>query len=98
MLLLTNPVIISLVKPLCNASTGLTKVCEFDANLFSNVHAIPWLNVRPIQAGHSEIFSQGSRVHGMPFLPKRFNQLERKDTDSTIRSTMQHLIAMPITA
>jgi hypothetical protein len=98
MLLLINPVIVFLVKPLCNAWTGLTKACEFDANLISNVHVIPRLNVRPIQAGQREIFSQGSRVHGMSLLPKRLNQLERKDTDSTIRSTMQHLIAMPITA
>jgi hypothetical protein len=86
------------MKPLRNASTGLTKICEFDANIFSYVHVIPRLNVRPIQAGQRKIFSQGPRVHGMSLLPKRLNDLERKDTDGTIRSTMQHLIAMPITA
>jgi hypothetical protein len=98
MLLLSDPVIVSLVKPLCNAATGLTKACEFDANLFSNIHVIPRLHVRPIQAGNSEIFSQGSWVKCMALLPKRLNQLERKDADGTIRPTMQHPIAMPITA
>jgi len=46
----------------------------------------------------SEIFSQGSWVKCMALLPKRLNQLERKDADGTIRPTMQHRIAMPIPA
>jgi hypothetical protein len=51
MLLLGNTIIISFVKPLPNASTGLTKAGEFNANLFSDFHLISRLNMRPIQAG-----------------------------------------------
>jgi hypothetical protein len=51
MLLLIDAVIFSLVKPLRNASTGLTKTREFNANRFSDLHLIPRLNMHPIQAG-----------------------------------------------
>jgi hypothetical protein len=69
MLLLGNTVIISFMKPLRNASTGLTKTGEFNPNLFSDLHGIPRMNMHPIQAGQSKIFSCGSRENRMPFLP-----------------------------
>jgi hypothetical protein len=68
MLLLVYPGIRSFVKPLPNATTGLTKARECNANLFSKLYLISRLKMRPIHASERKILTRGSGENRVSFL------------------------------
>src|SRR6188472_2968120 len=56
-----------------------------------------WPDQVPVQTGQGQIFPGRSGIDGVAFVLKLFDELERVQTDRTVRSTMELEIALPIT-